>query len=167
MIKSFAPSVDKNTEIMIIGSMPGEASLNAGQYYAYKYNLFWPMMTAFFSSAKNSPESYPQKLQMLLNNKIGLWDTLASCERKGSADGSIKTEKPNNFPMMLTKYPKIKTLLFNGQAAHKYFLKHFGQIEGINYLLLPSTSPAAAAISKKQKAALWKAALNLNNIKTN
>ncbi len=154
MVKSFKPVVNSDTKIMIIGSMPGEASLKAGQYYAYKYNQFWPLMTGLLSPAA-APASYKEKLQMLLDNNIGLWDTLAVCRRAGSLDGNIKEEKPNNFKTLFKKYPKIKTLLFNGRAAHKYFVKYFGEINGIEYILLPSTSPAAATKTLKQKALLW------------
>ncbi len=159
MIKSFKPVADANTQIMIIGSMPGEASLKAGQYYAYKYNQFWPLMTDLLSPAV-PPATYPQKLQMLLNHNIGLWDSLAACRRAGSLDGNIKEEKPNDFKTLFKKYPKIKTLLFNGQAAHKYFVKYFGKIDGVEYKLLPSTSPAAAAKTFNQKRTLWAKALH-------
>lgn len=160
MIKSFKPVVDGNTKIMIIGSMPGAASLKAGQYYAYKYNQFWPLMTALLSPSA-PPVIYAQKLQMLLDNNIGLWDSLAACRRDGSLDGNIKEEQPNDFKRLLKKYPKIKTLLFNGQAAHKYFVKYFGKIDGVEYKLLPSTSPAAATKTLNQKRELWAKALNL------
>jgi hypoxanthine-DNA glycosylase len=100
MIKSFKPVVDGNTKIMIIGSMPGAASLKAGQYYAYKYNQFWPLMTALLSPSA-PPVIYAQKLQMLLDNNIGLWDSLAACRRDGSLDGNIKEEQPNDFKRLL------------------------------------------------------------------
>lgn len=154
MIKSFKPVVDEQTQIMIIGSMPGEASLKAGQYYAYKYNQFWPIITDLLSPSA-APATYPQKLQMLLNNNIGLWDSLAVCRRAGSLDGNIKEEKPNDFKTLLKKHHKIKTLLFNGQAAYKYFVKYFGELNGIEYILLPSTSPAAATKTFSQKLSIW------------
>lgn len=162
MIKSFKPVADENTKIMIIGSMPGEASLKAGQYYAYKYNQFWPLMTDLLSPSA-PPASYKEKLQMLLNNNIGLWDSLAVCKRAGSLDGNIKEEKPNDFKTLLKKYPKITTLLFNGQAAHKYFVKYFGMIDAVEYKLLPSTSPAAATKTLKQKRELWAKAIKAVN----
>jgi len=155
MLKSFEPVINKDTLQMIIGTMPGEASLKAKQYYAYKHNKFWQIMSDIFKN-KEALTDYQDKLNTLLNNKTGLWDALAYCRRKGSLDKNIINEKPNDFKNLLKNYPKVKKLIFNGQQAHKYFLKYFGQIESIEYIILPSTSPANASKTYKQKAAVWK-----------
>lgn len=89
---------------------------------------------------------------MLLANGGGLWDALSSCERAGSLDAHIRQAVPNDFHALFARYPAIKTLLFNGTAAHQYFVRAFGQLSGKTYLLLPSTSPANAALSPQQKA---------------
>jgi len=155
MPKSFAPVADKNTKILIVGSMPGEASLRAAEYYAYKYNMFWPIIYKLFSP-RRAPQSYEEKLKLLLSNGLGLWDSLAACSRKGSADGNIKEEKPNDFKTLYNKYPQIKKVLFNGQAAHKYYFKYFEAEESKEYRLMPSTSPAAATKTFEEKFEIWK-----------
>lgn len=158
MLKSFFPVVNERTRVLIVGSMPGTASLNAGQYYAYKHNQFWKMMSAFFSDG-NIPENYPDKLNLLLQHSVGLWDTLRACERDGSLDTQIRQAQPNDFPALLAQYSAIRTLLFNGRAAYHYFVKFFGQMPGVTYCVLPSTSPANAGVSYEEKRKQWRGAL--------
>ncbi|MFA7073898.1 MAG: DNA-deoxyinosine glycosylase [Endomicrobiaceae bacterium] len=160
MLKSFKPVVNENTVQIIVGTMPGEASLKAGQYYAYKHNNLWRIVFDVFDGVGISCD-YSCKLNVLLKNRTGLWDALAYCKRKGSLDKNIMQEKPNDFKSLLKKYPKIKKLLFNGQKANKYFVKYFGYLEGIEYIVLPSTSPANASKKYKDKLALWSKALDL------
>lgn len=174
----FPPVVDERTVFMVIGSMPGAASLAAQAYYAHPRNLFWPCVWAAFSpgnqpknyadkpvpkpydwAAITPPPNYADKLAVLLANGGGLWDALSSCERAGSLDTHIRQAVPNDFLSLFARYPAIKTLLFNGTAAHQYFVRAFGQLPGKTYLLLPSTSPANAALSPQQKSALWVSAL--------
>lgn len=154
----FPPVVDERTVFMVIGSMPGAASLAAQAYYAHPRNLFWPCVFAAFSNGR-TPKNYADKLSVLLANGGGLWDALSSCERAGSLDAHIRQAVPNDFLSLFARYPAIKTLLFNGTAAHQYFVRAFGQLPGKTYLLLPSTSPANAALSPQQKSALWVSAL--------
>lgn len=155
MIKSFGPIISENTKQMVIGSMPGAASLAAGQYYAYKQNAFWRIVFDTFEHGR-TPLDYADKLNTLLKHNTGLWDTLAACNREGSLDSNIKCAEPNNFKELLQKYKNVKKLIFNGQAAYKYFFQHFGQIAGIIYIVMPSTSPAYAGISYKEKLELWR-----------
>jgi len=157
MIYSFPPAVNAQTRLLVIGSMPGEASLRAQEYYAYKYNQFWPMMFDFFAAGR-TPENYQDKIQTLLANGVGLWDALAACERTGSLDGNISRPKPNDFPALFQQFPQIHTLLFNGQAARTHFKRAFGDAGKICHTL-PSTSPAHAARSYEEKKTLWRAAL--------
>ncbi|MDR0645659.1 MAG: DNA-deoxyinosine glycosylase [Elusimicrobiota bacterium] len=157
MPKSFKYITDAKAKILILGSMPGEASLKAKEYYAYKHNKFWEIIFDAFEEGR-APLDYKDKLKTLKKNNIALWDTLQKCKRKGSLDGNIAGETPNNVPLLLKKYPHIKKLLFNGQAAFKYFVKHFGKPQK-DYIVLPSTSPANAGVNFKEKLAKWKAAL--------
>lgn len=133
--------------------MPGEASLRAQEYYAYKHNQFWKIVFDVFAAAR-TPKDYADKLHTLLQNRIGLWDALAACEREGSLDGSISRPVPNDFPALLKKYPHIHTLLFNGQAARNHFKRAFGDL-GKTCLTLPSTSPAHASRTYLEKRTLW------------
>ena len=141
MINSFPAFIDSNTKILILGTMPGIASLTKQEYYANPRNHFWRIMYTLFDTLPVS-DSFEEKIQLLQKNKIGLWDVLENCERKGSLDIHIKNHKENDFEMLFKQYPTIHTFVFNRKESHKYFIKKFGQIEGITYYVMPSTSPA-------------------------
>ena len=157
MLHSFPPLITPQTRILVIGSMPGVASLKAQEYYAFKYNQFWKIIFDLFAGGR-TPKGYEDKKQVLLAQGIGLWDALAACERAGSLDGNILKPTPNDFPALFKEYPGIKTLLFNGQAARNHFKRAFGDGEKMCEVL-PSTSPAHASCSYAEKKLLWQRAL--------
>lgn len=153
MINSFPAFIDSNTKILILGTMPGIASLTKQEYYGNPRNHFWRIMYTLFDTLPFS-DSFEEKIQLLQKNKIGLWDVLENCERKGSLDIHIKNHKENDFEMLFKQYPTIHTIVFNGKESHKYFIKKFGQIEGITYYVMPSTSPANT-MSFENKLKIW------------
>ena len=153
MISSFPPIIDKNAETLILGTMPGAMSLLKQEYYGHPQNAFWKIMFSIFDKLP-VPSVFKEKADLLLNNKIALWDVLKHCERKGSLDIHIKNQIENDFDSLLIDYPKIKRILFNGKESHKYFIRKFGQIEGISYHIMPSTSPANT-IGFQKKLELW------------
>ncbi len=153
MINSFPAFIDSNTKILILGTMPCIASLTKQEYYGNPRNHFWRIMYTLFDTLPVS-DSFEEKIQLLQKNKIGLWDVLENCERKGSLDIHIKNHKENDFEMLFKQYPTIHTIVFNGKESHKYFIKKFGQIEGITYYVMPSTSPANT-ISFENKLKIW------------
>lgn len=157
---SFPPVINENTVQLIIGTMPGEASLAAQQYYAHKQNKFWQIVHELFDAAF-PPESYESKLDLLLKNRTGLWDALEHCEREGSLDSKIKHGKPNDFPSLFKTYPNVRRLFFNGKKAYELFTKHFDEIQGMEYVILPSTSPANATKKYPEKLAEWAVIKNL------
>ena len=155
-IHSFPPVLNTHTRVLVIGSMPGIASLQAQQYYAHKYNQFWPIIFDVFEAGR-PPKNYEDKLCTLLKHRIGLWDTLSACTRPGSLDSHIQTPVPNDFPALFKRYPAVHTLLFNGQAAATYFKRFYGwQLPGKMLVVLPSTSPAHASLSYATKLTRWK-----------
>lgn len=159
MLKSFPPEINEFTKKMVIGTMPGVVSLEKQEYYAHNSNLFWKFVSEIFNEGKPF-EDYQAKIDCLLKNGIGLWDSLQSCLREGSLDSNIKDEVPNNFKQLLQDNPNIVLLLFNGQKAYKFFKRHHEEIlENINYVVLPSTSPANASIPFHTKFEEWKKAL--------
>ena len=99
-------------------------------------------------------ENFDEKIKVLQKNDIGLWDVLQNCERKGSLDIHIKNHQENDFKMLFAQFPKIYKIVFNGKESHKFFLKKFGQIEGISYFVMPSTSPANT-MSFDKKLKIW------------
>ncbi len=157
MIKSFPPIVGPRTRVLIVGSMPGKASLEAGQYYAHPRNQFWRIIFDTFEHGR-TPENYADKTAVLLRHGLGLWDTLASCLRQGSADAHIRRQTPNDFPALLRRFPQIQTLLFNGGAAFAFYRRAFGE-PPCRFYRLPSTSPAHAALCYEEKKARWQQAL--------
>ena len=153
MIQSFLPYIDHNTRILILGTMPGVQSLEKQEYYAHPRNHFWKIMYTLFNSLPID-DAFSKKINLLQEHAIGLWDVLENCERKGSLDVHIKNQKENDFISLFEQYPQINTIIFNGKESHKYFFKKFGQIKGITYYVMPSTSPANT-MSFDKKFALW------------
>ena len=153
MIQSFLPYIDHNTRILILGTMPGVQSLEKQEYYAHPRNHFWKIMYTLFNSLPID-DAFSKKINLLQEHAIGLWDVLENCERKGSLDVHIKNQKENDFISLFEQYPQINTIIFNGKESHKYFFKKFGQINGITYYVMPSTSPANT-MSFDKKFALW------------
>lgn len=153
MIHSFAPYVNSKTEILILGTMPGIASLEKQEYYAHKRNHFWRIMYTLLRALPIS-EIFEEKIKLLESHHIGLWDVLQHCERKGSLDVHIKNQKENDFETLFQKHPSIHKIVFNGKESHCYFTKKFGQIKGITYYVMPSTSPANT-MSFEKKLEIW------------
>lgn len=159
MLVGFDPLIDSKTRFLIIGTMPGAASLAAGEYYAYKYNAFWRIIAAL--SGENTG-SYEKKKKALMKISGGLWDSLRSCERQGSLDSAIRNEIPNDFENLLQKYPSVRRLFFNGGTAFRYFRKYHKQLLlKYAYTVLPSTSPANAGMSFAEKSAVWRKELSV------
>ncbi|HEY4619004.1 MAG TPA: DNA-deoxyinosine glycosylase [Flavobacterium sp.] len=157
MITSFPPFVNSDTEILILGTMPGIASLEKQEYYAHPRNHFWKIIYTLFDKRPVSV-FFNEKIEFLQSHRIGLWDVLGNCERKGSLDIHIKNQTENDFESLFQKFPRITKIVFNGKESHRYFVKKFGQIEGITYYVMPSTSPANTT-SFENKLNTWSSCL--------
>ena len=160
-LKGFDPIVDTDSELLILGSMPGVVSLTKNEYYGHSQNLFWRILADIF---KGDPDaSYEAKVALLKSNKIALWDVLSACERDGSLDSAIVPSSmvANDFNHFYKRYPKIKRVLFNGIFAEKSYKKLV--IQTVNTSLhmhrLPSTSPAHARLTYQEKLVVWNIAL--------
>ena len=154
--RSFPPSADEHARVLILGSMPGGESLRQSQYYAFERNLFWPIMGEIFSFDPAAP--YLRRLELLKARHVALWDVIYGCERSGSLDAAIRSPVPNDIPALLARCPAIVGICCNGRAAadhlHRFFPELRPRVE-----VLPSTSPAAAALSRKEKLLRWREAL--------
>src|SRR3970040_2655968 len=157
MITSFPPFVNSDTEILILGTMPGIASLEKQEYYAHPKNHFWKIIHTLFDKRPVSV-FFNEKIEFLQSHRIGLVDVLGNCERKGSLDIHIKNQTENDFESLFQKFPRITKIVFNGKESHRYFVKKFGQIEGITYYVMPSTSPANTT-SFENKLNTWSSCL--------
>ena len=151
-LTGLAPVIAPNTRILILGSFPGAASLAAQQYYAHPRNLLWPILSAL-TGEDLAALPYAERLPRLLAHGFGLWDVLGACERKGSLDADIRKPAANDFARLRELCPALETVGFNGQTSGK-FAPQFAAA-GYRTLVLPSTSPAHAALSFERKLALW------------
>lgn len=145
LCSSFLPAVRSDSEVLILGSMPGIRSLTEQQYYAHPQNRFWPTIATLLNKG-TVPEAYEDKLALLLNHRIALWDVLKFCHREGSLDSAITAESANDFHAFLSRHSRIHRICFNGGKACAAYKKHIGWIfsDRISYIQLPSTSPANA-----------------------
>jgi len=159
-VQSFAPILGKHPRILILGSMPGIASLEAVQYYAHPRNVFWPIMADLFSI--DAEADYAQRIAQISEVPVILWDTLKRCDRPGSLDSSIRrdTVEANDIPGLLVEHPGIRAVACNGATSANYFRRLVlpqiaAEIE-IELLPMPSTSPANAGMTFAQKLAAWR-----------
>jgi hypoxanthine-DNA glycosylase len=157
VIRGFPPVADRQCRALILGTMPGVASLRKQQYYGHPRNAFWPIMETLLGI--DPAESYEGRLRALLAHHIALWDVLESCRRPGSADADIREERPNDIAGLLEDCPLIELVCFNGGGAERLFSRRARPAvdrPGMRYLRLPSTSPAFAA-PFEVKLAAWSA----------
>ncbi|MCC7252998.1 DNA-deoxyinosine glycosylase [Hyphomicrobium sp.] len=159
IVRSFAPIASPDARVLILGSMPGMASLAAGQYYAHPHNAFWRIMGELIGAGPDKP--YEERTRILLAHGIAVWDVLQSCIRPGSLDSSIRDEVPNDFATFFARHRHLTHIGLNGGKAAASFRKHAARHCPAHVVLatLPSTSPAHAARSFAEKCALWRAAL--------
>lgn len=159
-LASLPPVLDAGARVLILGSMPGTASLREQRYYAHPRNLFWPMMQRHLQVDATAP--YKQRLQQLRDCGVALWDVLAACQRHGSLDGAIDraSEQPNDVPGLLDAAPDISAVLLNGGRAAAMFRRHLEadclrRRPGLRLVPLPSTSPANQSIPLARREAAW------------
>jgi TDG/mug DNA glycosylase family protein len=157
-VQSFPPIVSQKSKVLILGSMPGEASLKTRQYYAHPRNTFWPVMGKLFRAGPWLP--YQERVTLLQSAGVALWDSLQACVKIGSLDSSITDEVANDFPGFFDKHPNITHIFFNGMKAEKAFRRHaLPSLTKDQHIFarLPSTSPAHAAMTLDAKAQAWSA----------
>jgi double-stranded uracil-DNA glycosylase len=160
-IQSFPPVICSEPKVLVLGSMPGRRSLEMHEYYAHPRNLFWLIMGEICKAGPDLP--YPERLAVLQNTGIALWDVLQVCDRVGSLDGNIRTESEvaNDLPALLASYPSIQAIGFNGGKAWLAFRRLVQPVlnpndrKRLELVPLPSTSPANAGISFEEKLKRW------------
>jgi hypoxanthine-DNA glycosylase len=160
MAECFEPVARADARVLVLGSVPGEASIAAQQYYASERNSFWPVFEALFGDG--SPLDYPARLDLVLRSRVALWDVLASAKREGSLDSAIDagSEVPNDILRFLDSHPSVKHVFFNGAKAEASFKRHLGDglpSGRVELTCLPSTSPANATMSFGAKLEAWRA----------
>lgn len=154
---SMPPVINDNCKILILGSLPGEKSLQLQEYYAHPQNQFWKIICSILN--ESMPNSYDSKKQLLLSHNIALWDVVHSAQRENSSlDSQIKNAIPNDLESLLSEHKNIQRILLNGGKSNSLFRKHFKHLD-IEAVSVPSTSPAYASMCIEEKINLWKNAI--------
>ncbi len=154
MKKAFPPFINEDSKILILGTMPGEKSLELQEYYGNRGNQFWKLL--FTMLGEEFTHEYHKKLTFLKKHGIAVWDVLDGCDRTGSLDSNIKNEVPNDFEMLYKDYPGVQHVFFSSKNAATYYDRYAQRREGIIYEVLPSPSGANATKSFAEKLELWK-----------
>ncbi|MEQ8345626.1 MAG: DNA-deoxyinosine glycosylase [Sneathiellaceae bacterium] len=134
---SFPPVADRRTRLLVLGSLPGDASLAAGRYYAHPQNQFWRLMGAVLQ-VDLAGLGYADRLAALLERRVGLWDSVASATRRGSSDAAIRDIQGNDLPGLVAGLPALRAIAFNGGTAHRLGMRQLGSAA-------PVTAPVAAS----------------------
>lgn len=153
----FEPIYDENSEILILGTFPGVKSLKTGFYYADTRNKFWSIISNI--TGESQCNTREEKIKMLLDNKIAIWDVLESCDRKGSADSSITNIALNDLSIVINN-SNIKRIYANGKKAESYYNKYQRDITGMEITYLPSTSGSNTKFANKINE-MWSVIKNL------
>jgi len=160
--KCFAPIAQRDAIVLILGSLPGRRSLELQQYYGHPRNVFWKIVGAVLEEDMAVP--YEQRVKLLTNHRIAVWDVLAAAERPGSLDSAIvdASAVANDFRGFFRRHPHIRCVFFNGQKAASIYrrvmrAKPEEESARLRYAALPSTSPAHAGLSYQKKLQAWRA----------
>lgn len=153
----FAPILGENPRVLVLGTLPSQRSLAAQQYYGHPQNAFWWIMSELFGFSYELP--YEERTAHVRSAGIAVWDVIRAAVRPGSMDADIEASsvEANDFTTLLAQQPSLRLLAFNGQAAQKLFKKHVNAAWTGESLLLPSTSPAYAAMTRNEKLIRWQA----------
>jgi hypoxanthine-DNA glycosylase len=158
----FPPVVGPRPHTLILGSLPGQRSLQLQQYYAHPQNAFWKIVGEVFA-VEPSTLPYTRRVKILTAHHIALWDVLAAAERPGSLDSSIvhASARANDFASFFRAHPQIRRVFFNGRKAEelyrRFVMPELGHdFEELRYECLPSTSPAHAGMTFAKKLEHWK-----------
>lgn len=154
MAEGFPPIAAADARILILGTMPSEASLQKGQYYGFPRNAFWPILFGLWGL--EVPDAYEARCRFVCEKRIALWDVLGTCVREGSADAAIAQPQANDFARFARDCPGIRRVFFNSVNAQTFYrrLVRPDPFAGLPQQALPSTSPARAMpLARKQ--ALW------------
>lgn len=154
-VESFPPLLGDEPRVLVLGSMPSVASIEAGEYYGHRRNAFWPLMAELFGFDAQAP--YAARVQALTGSGVAVWDVLQSCVREGSLDASIDraSEVPNDFVALLREHASLQHVVLNGRKAEQVWKRVVGPSLEFPTTVLPSTSPAMAALDFAGKLAQW------------
>jgi hypoxanthine-DNA glycosylase len=148
------PVVDERVRLLICGSLPGEASLRAARYYAHPRNHFWRLLEGVLEEPF-SALAYEERLAALLRRGVGLWDVVATAQRRGSLDGAMRAVEANPLADLAANLPDLEAVAFNGATAARIGRRSLGE-PALGLVDLPSSSPALT-LPLAEKAERWAA----------
>ncbi len=154
-LQGLPPVIARDTRLVVLGSFPGMASLQAQQYYGHPRNHFWPLLGAIWG-VDLAAMRYDERLTELRRRGLGLWDVYASCRRQGSLDQSIEDAERNDLARLKLLAPGLQWVAHNGGESARALREVAGL--GLTVIRLPSTSPANASWSFERKLDTWRAA---------
>ena len=146
------PLTSPDPRVLILGSFPSVLSLERQEYYGNPKNQFWAVMELLFCVPSSIP--YPERSALLTACGIALWDVVASCERLGSSDNQIRKPVPNDIAGFIRAHPSVRLIALNGSTAGRLY-QRFSPLPGMHSVVLPSTSPAHAAMPYSEKVRCW------------
>ena len=150
----FPPVTRADTRLLVLGSLPGVVSLARQQYYAHPQNQFWRLMSRVVERDLVALD-YEARLQALLDAHVGLWDTVAAATRKGSLDGDIRLHAASDLAALVESLAELRAVGFNGGTSAKIGRAQLADVEGLDLVDLPSSSPAYAMRTLEQKLETW------------
>lgn len=148
---SFNAVFDPHCRLLILGSLPGDASLTAGHYYAHPRNAFWPIISQLID-VDLTQRPFAERYTLIKQHGIALWDVVQQASRVGSLDTAIQAPQLNSLHTWCTELDQLQIVAFNGQTAAKYGSKLIPRY--IKQVVLPSSSPAYT-LSFNQKCHTW------------
>jgi hypoxanthine-DNA glycosylase len=151
--RSFPPVVDARTRLLVLGSLPGDASLAAARYYAHPQNQFWRLMAAVVDVDLPALD-YEARLAALRAARVGLWDVVASATRPGSTDAAIRDLVGNDLPGLVATLPELRAIAFNGATAFRHGSRQLAGMTPVTLIPLPSSSPLHT-VGLDAKLAAW------------
>jgi len=155
MLRGLAPAVRGDCRLLVLGSFPSVASLQAQQYYAHPRNQFWPIVGDLFG-LDLMQRPYAQRIEAVCARGLGIWDVYAHCRRQGSLDSAIADALPNDLPALVARLPALQLIAHNGGESARAM--RITRSLGPEVRRLPSTSPANASWSLERKRAAWREA---------
>ena len=152
LLHGLPPVADRRTRLLVLGSFPGVASLEAGQYYAHPRNHFWPILSALWGEDLMAMR-YDARVAAAKRRGLALWDVYAACRREGSLDSAIEAAQPNDLAALLRSLPALVAIAHNGGESARAM--RVTRTLGVPVHRLPSTSPANASWTFERKLAAW------------
>ncbi len=156
IVHPIPPLYNKNSKILILGSLPSIKSREGMFFYHHPQNRFWKMIAAVTNS--DVPQTIEEKRELILTHGFAVWDAIHECDIIGSSDASIRNAVPNDISRILKEAP-ITRIIANGEKSYRMYEKYCYPQTGIHAVRCPSTSPANAAVTFERLVEAWRAAI--------